>query len=197
MGKSILKNNLLALGMTMVASITAIEASAMESTSQQKTFSSYKDDGQFLTAYVDQSGLSWSVALQGRFSNGCADAIGRYSESKCTFEIDANKNLQVKVDDSMAAKSCREIGARLPTKTEIESLIRNFDHTEMSSGPKLTELGRSDMQAKFSDDIHSWIWSSSVWSFSHDRAYIFSGDDGAIFFGVRQLKYDNAVRCVH
>lgn len=86
--------------------------------------------GRFAPVYTDSSNnLFWTKALPGTFSNGCIDVNGKYDGRKCTLETDANGvpifvdgAWTVKVDDSDAARACRDIGARLPTKKEIESI---------------------------------------------------------------------------
>ncbi len=146
----------------------------------------------FITVYTDKlNGLSWSKALPGTYSNGCA-SNSAYDPLKCTFDV-VGGSRQVRVEDSEAAKACREIGARLPTKEEFESLIRNFDIKQYSLG--LTDNGVAQMQVIFGD-MNNWFWSASVSSSIPDFAFAFDGGlgNGGIGYGSR---YENgAVRCV-
>ena len=116
------------------------------------------------------------------------DAKDHYDSSQCTFETNTDGSLklvdglrQVKISGSLAAQACNKVGGRLPTKAEIESLIRNFNKTEESDGPRLTATGRADMQAKFGDDMNNWFWSSSVYSYNPGHAFALSGHIGYLF----------------
>lgn len=111
------------------------------------------------------------------YRNGCVDSTGTYDGSKCTYENGSDGFRQVKVADSDAAKACSEIGARLPTKPEFESLIRRFDYTEHAYGPELTHKGVTEMQNIFGD-MWNAFWSSSVDATSGDYANFFNGDRG-------------------
>ena len=178
MTKSILKANLIIFGLVMAASTVATEASVF----------------QFEVAYTDQSGLSWSTEIPGLYTNGCVDAYGYFDRGKCSFETGSDGSLQVKVDDSNAAKACRDIGARLPTKSEFESLIRDFGHTEEFNGLRLTEAGRTDMHIKFGDGMINWFWSSSVSSIGPDNAFDLNGNNGDVSNDDRTNYF--SVRCV-
>jgi hypothetical protein len=150
--------------------------------------------GWFVSVYTDSSNkLSWSKALPGTYSNGCADANGKYDKSKCSIETDAN--------NSTAAKACRDLGegVRLPTEQEIESLIKQFDHSNENYGPRLTETGRAAMQDIFGDMdniSNDWFWSSSVLSNDPNLAYFFDGINGYVDYGYYVRNNDSAVRCV-
>ena len=148
----------------------------------------------FTTVYTDSNNkLSWSKKLPGTYSNGCVDANGQPDTSKCTFETLPDGSHQVKVDDSNAAIACKKIGARLPTESEFESLIRNFDHREKRYGPRLTDKGIADMQTVFGD-MNYWFWSSSVSSYDSGVGYGLNGDYGGLAADVRNSLY--AVCCV-
>jgi hypothetical protein len=119
--------------------------------------------GLFQTVYIDHhyySNLSWGKMLSGTYSNGC-EADGKFDSNKCTFEIREDGSRQVRVDDSNAAKACKAVGGRLPTKPEYESLIRNFNHSEENYGPALTVKGMAEMKGSFRD-MNRWFWTSSV-----------------------------------
>ena len=119
--------------------------------------------GQFAPVYKDSiNKLSWSKMLPGDYSNGSVGANGRLDDSKNTFEKGPDGNLRVKVEDSNAAKACRNVGGRLPTTSEYESLVRNFDHFEARFGPEFTDKGIRDMRAVFGETAGHWAWTSSV-----------------------------------
>jgi hypothetical protein len=135
---------------------------------------------QFVPVYTDTSNnLSWSKAFTGHYSNGCLYEGKYYYPMTCTeVESGPNGDLQVKVDDSAAAQACKAIGARLPTQLEFESLIRNFDHTENSYGPRLTDNGMKAMQSIFGDML-GWFWSSTVSDITGNYyAYALNGFNG-------------------
>ena len=149
----------------------------------------------FVAVYTDPSnGLKWSKALPSFYTNGCIGFGGKYDASECTSVMVAGGGLQVKVEDSDAARACRLIGAMLPTKEEYESLIRNFDKTEESHGPKLTAKGKSDMNAIFGDGGYIF-WSASVSENFPEVAFKFDSDFGAVGIGLRYLG-GSTVRCV-
>jgi hypothetical protein len=144
----------------------------------------------FEPIYTDAANrLQWGKMLTGTYSNGCAGANGLYDYGKCTVEKGADGNLQVKVADSNAAKACRDMGARLPTKPEFESLIRQFDHFEKSDGPGLTESGVAGVKKVFGERLASWSSSATPYN-----AYYF--EFGVIWLS--QYRYDPSgkVRCV-
>lgn len=173
-----------------------------------------QDATKFVAVYTDKlNGLSWSKALPDHYSNGCVASSGQYSSSKCTYDNVASGNRQVRVEDSEAAKACRNIGARLPTKEEFESLIRNFDYSEEHrSFPQLTNKGNADMQAIFGD-MDNYFWSSSVPHYNsnftapkvqnHGNAFIFGSvagygdaDGGRGSVGLFTRNQEITVRCV-
>lgn len=154
---------------------------------------------QFTGVYTDRlNKVSWSER-QGIFSNGCVDSNGNYDPKKCTLETDAASRHQVEVESSRAATVCRDIGARLPTKIEFESLIRNFDHAEASFGPYLTYRGQGEMRNALDDrhtDPFDLLWTSSVDPKSPERAFVFSGYNyGHVGHTLYRHSYDS-VRCV-
>jgi len=158
---------------------------------------------QFTSVYMDsKNGLLWSKALPGTYTNGCVNSSGEYSYRNCTFETnrDGSPKLvddgigEIKISDSLAAQACDKVGGRLPTKSEIESLIRNFDSIEGTRGPRLTLKGRIEMQAKFGENMAKWFWSASFNSSNPATAYYFDGTSGVV--GEEFRKYPHAVRCV-
>lgn len=158
--------------------------------------------GQFRSVYTDNiNKLSWSKALPGEYSNGCVNSDGRWDSSKCTLENGANGTLEVKLEDSNAAKACRNIGARLPTEREYDSLIQNFPHTKKQcfwdaakTCSRLTPQGIEYMQSVFGD-MNNLFWSSSVDSKNPLVAFDFDGREGDIYYAYRNINY-KAVRCV-
>lgn len=154
--------------------------------------------GLFQTVYIDHSNsLSWSKMLSGTYSNGCeADNGSNFDSNKCTFEIGKDGSQQVKVDDSNAAKACKAVGGRLPTKPEYESLIRKFNHSEENYGPGLTVKGMAEIQGVFRDMNH-WFWTSSVGPHPMG-ASVFDGDGGQGVVGPPKTYREArlAVRCV-
>lgn len=164
------------------------------------------------------------VQLQLYHSNGCerlvtndhgsTTSFGHLGDPKCTFEMkhgvyvfDDDGNRMVNIDDSSAARACKDLtdrrgkklGARLPTKSEIESLIRSFKsvagaplYTEescplwkasSSSGrcPTLTLEGRKAMNAKFGDMEYPFgFLSSSVVPESDGYAFEYNNFDGSV-----------------
>ena len=156
---------------------------------------------QFVSLYTDSGKkLYWSKKLPGTYSNGCANAEVQFDISKCTYEIGSDGNNQVKVADSNAAKACREIGGRLPTKSELESLIKYFDHISTYDGPVLTEKGMADMQSvfgdmgKWGDDNDTLFLSSSVYPYNPRGAYALNSNVGGL--EVTSRYKPNAVRCI-
>lgn len=148
----------------------------------------------FESVYTDSSnGLSWSKKLPGTYSNGSPNICGNY-ELGCPFETDASGNRYVVVETSDAAKACRDIGGRLPTKQELESLMRNFDYIEAQYGPQLTKKGIADMQAIFGEMV---FWSSSVHPRYNNIAFDFGGlHDYLGGIGLAYRSYKQSVRCV-
>lgn len=145
--------------------------------------------------------LYWSKTLSGTYTNGCVDSLGKVDESKCTFAtnpdgswiiVDSHK--LVVVSDSLAAQACERIGGRLPTDSEIVSLITNFDYEVNSSGPVLTYAGKVAMRAAFDNDDSIRFWSSSVYFFDAQEAFVFNNNWGQGILDVRFVEHP--VRCV-
>jgi len=158
---------------------------------------SYAADGQFESVYTDNSNkVSWGKTVSNIYTNGCADANGQQNNFYCTFDTLADGSHQVKVEDSYAAKACSEIGARLPTKQEIDSLVRNFDHTEESQGPKLTAKAHADIEKVLRHIDGQLFWSSSVYTNNSELAYIYDGTFGGVYKYGGYRKFPIEVRCV-
>ena len=218
MVKSICKTNLMILSVVFAASATTgvvVQAADDPPCTRQSTIAECQariaqdlailkqlQPGQFVAVYTDNSGLAWSKALPYPYTNGCVDANDQYDGSQCTFETNINGSLklvdglrQVKISGSLAAQACDKVGGRLPTKAEIEGLIRNFNNTEEMYGPKLTATGRAEMNAQFGDNMNNWFWSSSVLWSSPALAYVLLGGGGDLGNAGRSFN-DYAVRCV-
>ncbi|MBK9322953.1 MAG: hypothetical protein IPM97_08420 [Bdellovibrionaceae bacterium] len=159
----------------------------------------------FVPVYRDKkNNLSWSASLPGYYTNGCVNRHGDFDRAKCTFQAMADGTYQVKIDDSNAAKNCQIIGARLPTKFEYESLMRDFEYTELGNGELvLTNKGDDDMQAIFREtDEYAYFWTSTPGT-TQTLAFFFSRgvwhntgrSEGSI---LEHLRYVNgiSVRCV-
>ena len=138
--------------------------------------------------YTDTgNSLSWTSALPGpRYKNGCLDVNGHDDATKCTYDVGVDGTHQVRVEDSAAAKACRDlrdsagnlVGARLPTKAEYESLIRNMgqegvDFINGVYGPYLTVTGQARMVEIFRD-TPDWFWTSTVLPVYSENAVAFS-----------------------
>lgn len=127
----------------------------------------------FVEVYRDTlNGLSWSSAPYATMTNGCATSANHEDNNLCTL-VELDEQLYIKPKDSEAARYCSSMGARLPTKVEFESLIRNFEFTEEKKGPQLTSKGRDDMKAIFNDtDGLGEFYDLGFWSsFVHDRLW--------------------------
>lgn len=171
----------------LILILSAVSAHAQES-----------EDPQFTAVYTDSSNrLSWSRKIPGTYTNGCVVPNDRYRrEYFCGFEIIPGTGPQIKVDGSAAAKVCRDMGARLPTKSEYESLIRNFEHVRESNRYLLTPKGVADMQKVFGDtDQQTWFWTSSLnpSDDGYSLAYTFNGGFLQMEF---RSKSSGSVRCV-
>ena len=155
----------------------------------------------FETVFIDRSiNLAWSSAISGTYSNGCTNEADYYSKSKCSVTKTAEAAVQVSVDDSAAARACRNFGARLPTRQEYESLMKNFDllpSRYLSTSPFLSEKGVRDMQSVFKD-TDNLFWTSSINSEDDfNNAFVFevTREAGhAVRFQGRSHRF--AVRCV-
>lgn len=148
----------------------------------------------FKILYVDKiTGLAWGAQLNGRYSNGCNDFEDYFDDKKCTYQVASNGDFVVETNTSNAAKACNDIGARLPMKDEMVSLINNFDHSidPYSQLPILTYIGRPEME-KAMGSMADEIWLATLESKMPQIAYFF---EGWSFFAIRR-NYDFAVRCV-
>lgn len=127
--------------------------------------------------------LSWK-RLPGTYTNGCVFANGQWT-SYCNME-GSKGNFQVKVADSNAAKACRDLGAgaRLPTVSELESLIRSYEHTTVEGfGPRLTSNGFAAMETVFGDIRKTSFWSSTIdlWAYpGYSHVHVLSGFTGSV-----------------
>jgi hypothetical protein len=157
------------------------------------------DSGRLVQVHIDNfKKLAWSKALPGRYTNGCVNAHGNFDYSKCVVEKGSDGRLQVKVEYSAAAHACKSLGARLPTELEFNSLIRNFDHIETTSMPRLTSKGIEEMQLVFGDmnEKNNWFWTSSVTSYDNVDGILFSTNIGSISGQLVPRGTNLAVRCV-
>lgn len=157
--------------LTIIFSLLLLSCATVEK-NQQRTPSNTRDSG-FVTAFKLNSGLLFSKALPGAYTNGCVHPYGKYDRAWCTYDTDSSGKIsgEVKVEDSLAATACSEIGARLPTSFEIEGLFRHFNHSITSNGPVLTEIGLADFEATFGIDLKKEsIWSSTL-LFDVDRKF--------------------------
>lgn len=202
------------LGVLIMLLLTVtVEAKVGEVILPKPDDSARAKQGVFEKVYTDKSnGLSWSKALPGFYYNGFYDDEGNFAVvGKC--EVFSNGDCAIKTDTSDAAKACQNIGGKLPTKLEWESLIKNFDHAETTFRQEptitLTAKGIENMQAIFGDmaslkfviddDIYLIpvnFWSSSAGPWNSDHAYVFSGKVGSIFFFDRRVGHHETVRCV-
>ena len=102
---------------------------------------------------------------------------------------DANGNLQ----DSAAAKLCKEQGMRLPEKADFEALMSCFELDQKDSH-FLTFRGLSDLLAVFPDMDHHLYWTSTVLPNNEYFAFFFRSDQGYIDYCYQE--HDLTVRCV-
>ena len=121
-------------------------------------------------AYRDPSGLIWGRMIMGQ---------GR------------NKHIMSQYD---ADRNCKAVGARLPTKEELEQLAKYLGKgTAQSYSPYLKD-GKTD----FLPGLGYSFWSSSinpdVYNFTH--GYYMDSRDGTIDTGVRYDDNDIAARSV-
>lgn len=156
----------------------------------------------FREVYISKrSGLKWSQYLAGYPNGDC----GAYPDPKCPLERDGSgqpviiDNLpQVEFSSSAAARACAEIGGRLPTAQELIGLFKEFAHTEQNGVVRLTERGKTQLEAAFENHAYweNW-WSSSVVSIKDpDVAYHFMGNFYGITTSSRGLFSGYGVRCV-
>ncbi len=103
----------------------------------------------FVPVYIDSKGLEWSKTLPSLYRNGCVGENDLYDTLKCTYRNDGRER-QVEITDSDAAKACHKIGARLPTKEELNILY--FDFLFKNYGEMFIKFG----------DTNIAFWSSSV-----------------------------------
>lgn len=161
---------------------------------------------QFTPILTDKkTGLIWGKTIPGKFTNGCMErnADGKITESGCRIRMSSKK--EKLVANSAAITACENLGARLPSQFEFESLIRNFDHTDIPSDPKylpndlrLTEKGVEQMRAAFGDldkPIWAQYWASTAIEIFEGKYY------GASLFETNQMlhqwrTYEYWVRCV-
>lgn len=161
-------------------------------------------------------GLKWSGVLRstdGRSSfgqtNGCVKLNAQkqpvldngnfiFDSEMCTK---GSRSLVV-VAHSEAASDCDKIGGRLPSKQDLEKLIRSFEHSEESFGPRLTYKGVEALKNAFdfyTDDtqFYQHLWSSSV-----APAYSADENTGSFFFNGERidtmLRFEDtpSVRCI-
>ena len=149
----------------------------------------------FEVAYHDFANkIVWSKFLPGLYPNCLYDEHSWLCESAQTpvGVVDAN--------NSAAAKACEAVNARLPTKSEVDNLIREFDHTEVSAAqgavtlPTLTLNGFVSLQNYFG--LLGGFWTSTeVWPEDSFSAAAFSGIDGTVRWGTDR-RFEKYVICV-
>jgi hypothetical protein len=115
---------------------------------------------EFFPVYKDKHGYEWSQRFYA--TNGCVESGGRENLSRCTMSPDGT----VLLADSHAAQICEWISdvpgeSRLPTKDELEILVKEFDHVVGEKAVKLTERGLIQFRKAFPKNQAS-IWSSAV-----------------------------------
>jgi hypothetical protein len=166
----------------------------------------------FEPAFTDNTGVTWSKPLKGKYSNGCVDAKGNEDLSNCTRVIsirdpnenDLQKMAEVDPNNSRAAEACAAINARLPTRGVYERLVLNFDN-------RPDPLGRIVPSAKGYKEIQAAFGAGKVWFYSatlgfdrnlnaYANAFIFTLNDDTIagptaYEGVRSNK--ESVLCVN
>lgn len=164
---------------------------------------------QFVAVYTDPSNkLAWSAGSVLQMGNGCENHEGYFDISQCSVSVNASGKRMVDPNDSNAAKECQKVGARLPTREEYKSLVKQFDHIPeghecnpmlgAGKGPCLTSLGIQAMNAIFKDMGESaedrFFWTASVSATSDEAAIAFSGNLPVDYLSSRE---DNlSVRCV-
>lgn len=168
--------------------------------------------------FVDPAnGIRWTKALQKAkyphdfiwLYNGCVDSEGHYQSSKCTMKRGPDGKFQVVVEDSDAALACKQVGARLPTKQEYESLMLNFEH-DTQYRIRLTYKGIKQLMGIFKDvyvnefdgAISGYFATSTIFNGERDWAYSFDqGQDGVYDprygkIDINLRYYPSYVRCV-
>lgn len=95
-----------------------------------------------------------------------------------------------------AVKACKDIGARLPTREEFQSLRKYLGRDSAKGYSPLTVDGRMDVLPGLGDGwLKHWFWSSSLYAPDHYYAYGFDGTNGEIEYDSSTYSY-SAVRCV-
>jgi hypothetical protein len=150
----------------------------------------------FNPVFVDNTGLKWSGKLSQGYTNGCVGSNGDYN-GNCSWYIEEEA-------DSEAQKACLLINGRLPTKTEYENLMKNFEYINYNEKVRLTKDGLNDMRdALYDMDEFDFYWTSTpierVFDYPHTYmidAFIFDAAEHIRTMTDRARFLGAQVRCV-
>ena len=169
----------------LFASLAALTTFGCQTISKGKVGPEYKV---LAVSYIDSTGLYWLEKLDDEAKNGCSDKFGNYKTSSCSKTIS-------KGEDSEAQKICESFGARLPTVSEYERLVKDFQaKSELEKG--LSAETYHQVAMAFKDDLPYAAWTSTLSDDNLTQAHFFSWHQGSLQNRVDYRSVELPVRCV-